>query len=240
MASPPFESAPRSQLEDLHFVLIPLMAPGHLIPMVDIARLIARHRVTVTLVATPMNAARVKATFDHASALGLPVRLLEVKFPADEAGLPEGCEGIDALPTMGLISNFVIATEMMRAPIERLLREATPAPSCIISDRTLAWTDDLARDLGVPRILFFGTSCFTHLCWHNLHLHKPHEKVADRSEPFSVPGMPGHSIEFTRAQLSSNFNPPPNDNVHPSTRERIRQTAERSHAVIINTFEELE
>ncbi|XP_031396831.1 UDP-glycosyltransferase 73C6-like [Punica granatum] len=95
----------------------------------------------------------------------------------------------------------MVATEMLRTPVERLLREVRPAPSLIISDRHLAWTADLAQDLGIPRILFDGMSCFAHLCTHNLHLYKPHEK---------------------------------------DVRKRIRESAETAHAVIINSFEELE
>ncbi|OWM82461.1 hypothetical protein CDL15_Pgr002035 [Punica granatum] len=206
--------------------------------MVDIARLIAQHRVNVTIVTTPLNAARVEATVGRASASGLPVRLLEVNFPAGEAGVPEGCENIDALPNMGMIKNFMAATNMMQNPIERLLREIMPAPSCIVSDRTLPWTGNLARNLGIPRVLFDGTSCFTHLCMYNLQLYKTHEKVADRWELFMVPGMPGR-IEFTRAQLAGNFNPPSNVDME-EIRKRIREESEAAHAVIINSFEELE
>ncbi|KAG2289668.1 hypothetical protein Bca52824_049272 [Brassica carinata] len=40
----------------LHFVLFPFMAQGHMIPMVDIARLLAQRGVTITIVTTPYNA----------------------------------------------------------------------------------------------------------------------------------------------------------------------------------------
>ncbi|KAM0000141.1 putative UDP-glucuronosyl/UDP-glucosyltransferase [Helianthus debilis subsp. tardiflorus] len=43
---------------NLHFLIIPLMCPGHLIPMVDMAKLIAQHSVTVTVIITPGNAKR--------------------------------------------------------------------------------------------------------------------------------------------------------------------------------------
>jgi hypothetical protein len=39
-----------------HFVLIPLMAQGHMIPMIDMARLFAERGVIVSLVTTPYNA----------------------------------------------------------------------------------------------------------------------------------------------------------------------------------------
>ncbi|XVE76093.1 hypothetical protein DITRI_Ditri12bG0145400 [Diplodiscus trichospermus] len=73
---------------ELHFVLIPLMCPGHLIPMVDMGRLLARHGVTVTIVATPLNAVRFKSIIDRDIACGIQIRLLQLRFPCIEAGLP--------------------------------------------------------------------------------------------------------------------------------------------------------
>ncbi|RVX11993.1 UDP-glycosyltransferase 73C3 [Vitis vinifera] len=98
-----------SQLLQLHFVLIPFMAPGHLIPMVDMARLLAQHGVIVTVVTTPLNATRFKSMIDRAVESGLQIHLLELQFPAVEAGLPEGS-------TTGTIVSGVAAR-----------------PSCIIS-----------------------------------------------------------------------------------------------------------
>ncbi|XP_016725352.1 UDP-glycosyltransferase 73E1-like [Gossypium hirsutum] len=88
-----------SQSSKLHFVFIPLMCPGHLIPMVDMGRLLAQHGVTVTIVTTPLNASRIKTIIDRDIASGIQLQLLQLRFPCIEAGLPEGCENIDALPS---------------------------------------------------------------------------------------------------------------------------------------------
>uniref|UniRef100_F6HKD6 Glycosyltransferase n=1 Tax=Vitis vinifera TaxID=29760 RepID=F6HKD6_VITVI len=110
-----------SQLLQLHFVLIPFMAPGHLIPMVDMARLLAQHGVIVTVVTTPLNATRFKSMIDRAVESGLQIHLLELQFPAVEAGLPEGCENVDLLPSRSLIRNFFVAASMLQQPLEQLL-----------------------------------------------------------------------------------------------------------------------
>ncbi|CAA7050883.1 unnamed protein product, partial [Microthlaspi erraticum] len=68
----------------LHFVLFPFMAQGHMIPMVDIARLLARHGGIITIITTPHNAARFKNVLDRAIQSGLPINLVEVKFPSQE------------------------------------------------------------------------------------------------------------------------------------------------------------
>lgn len=46
--------------EDLHFVLFPLMAQGHLIPMVDMGRILAQRGAIVTIITSPVNANRFK------------------------------------------------------------------------------------------------------------------------------------------------------------------------------------
>ncbi|KAL9993327.1 hypothetical protein Hdeb2414_s1042g00976071 [Helianthus debilis subsp. tardiflorus] len=76
----------------LHFLLIPHIGPGHTIPMIDMAKLLAKQpNVTVTIATTPLNATRYGATLTGPIESGLPVRFLELPFPTAEAGLPEGC-----------------------------------------------------------------------------------------------------------------------------------------------------
>ncbi|KAF3579062.1 hypothetical protein DY000_02029264 [Brassica cretica] len=70
----------------LHFVLFPFMAQGHMIPMVDIARLLAQRGVTITIVTTPHNASRFKNVLNRAIQSGLPINVEQVKFPSQEPG----------------------------------------------------------------------------------------------------------------------------------------------------------
>ncbi|MBA0611255.1 hypothetical protein Godav_011955, partial [Gossypium davidsonii] len=80
-----------------HFVLFPFMAQGHLIPMVDIGRLLAQRDVIVTIVTTPHNAGRVQNTIARAIESGLPIRLVQLQFPGKEVGLQDGVENVDML-----------------------------------------------------------------------------------------------------------------------------------------------
>ncbi|KAK6231705.1 hypothetical protein SCA6_001778 [Theobroma cacao] len=74
------------KLDQLHFVLIPLMSPGHLLPMTDRARLLAEHGVIASIVTTPLNTIRFKSTIEHAVESGLHIRLLQLKIPSDPVG----------------------------------------------------------------------------------------------------------------------------------------------------------
>ncbi|KAA8516605.1 hypothetical protein F0562_016889 [Nyssa sinensis] len=95
-----------SQDHLLHFVLLPHLAHGHLIPMIDMAKLLAQHGVTVTIISTPLNAARFTTMIDRAIKCGLRIQLLQVPFPSIEAGLPEGCESMDTLPSARLVQKL--------------------------------------------------------------------------------------------------------------------------------------
>ncbi|GER45428.1 UDP-Glycosyltransferase superfamily protein [Striga asiatica] len=220
----------------LNFILIPLMAPGHIIPMIDMAKLLARHGITVSIIVTPLNAARFDSVVSRAISSGLPIRLLPVPFPAEEAGLPPGCESADSLPSYSLVPNFFDAVEKFRAPVDDTLAGLRPLPSCIICDKHLPWTADTCDRLRIPRIVFDGMSCFAQLVMHRLYASEIHTTVGP-SEPFAVPNLPD-KIELTRLQLPGYFNPGSVD--VGSIRQRVKETEHRAHGVVANTFAELE
>ncbi|CAH1440470.1 unnamed protein product [Lactuca virosa] len=135
---------------NVHVIMIPLMCPSHLIPMVDMAKLIAQHSATVTIVITPHNAARFGAVLHRVVASGHPIRILNLQFPASQYGLLEGCENVDDLPSFKLTKNFFDATAKLQEPLEKVFNELKPTPSCMISDKHLTWTVDVARKFEIP------------------------------------------------------------------------------------------
>ncbi|KAI8563247.1 hypothetical protein RHMOL_Rhmol03G0097900 [Rhododendron molle] len=226
-----------AQTQQLHFILFPLMAQGHMIPVIDIARLLAQRGVTVTIVTTPHNANRFRAIVTRAIESGLSIRFLELRFPCEEAGLPEGCENLDLLPSMDWASKFFVATSMLQQPLEEELGEMEPKPSCIISDMGFPWTSELASKFHIPRIVFHGTCCFSLLCSHNLKLYNVLDNLKSESEPFVVPGLPD-PIELTRAQLPG-FNTPSSSPLK-RVSDQIKEAEKAAYGVVVNTFEELE
>ncbi|XP_028782164.1 UDP-glycosyltransferase 73C4-like [Neltuma alba] len=222
----------------LHLVLIPFMTPGHLLPMVDMATLLARQNLMkVTIVTTPLNAVRVRATIDREIRSGssnLHIQLFQ--FPNAEAGLPEGCESFDALPSTDLRFNFMKAVLMLQKPLEQVFEKLNPTPTCVMYDPYVPSAASAAKKFRVPGITFDGTNCFKMLCNHNLQSSKVYKDVSD-SEPFFVPGLP-HKMSFKRSQLHPFFNvtTKPDEEY----RDKVWESEKEAFGVIVNSFEELE
>lgn len=218
----------------LHFILLPHLAQGHQIPMVDLGRLLAQQGVVVTIITTPLSAAKFRTTIDRSVNSGLKINLLEVPFPSLEAGLPENCESMDTLPSQGLMKNLLLGVQLLQKPVEQLLDEIQPRPSCIISDRFMPWSRHTADKLGIPKIVFDGTSCFSQLCTENIIASRIHETVSE-SETFTIPGLPD-MIELTKPQLPNAVNMM---NLDP-LRVEMREAELAAYGVVVNSFEELE
>lgn len=152
-----------------HFVLVPFLAQGHIIPIVDLAHLIASHGSLVTFVTTPLNASRLRHVIERAKELKLSIRFVTLPFSCGEEGLPEGSENLDTLSDgLKQFRAFLDACLQLRDPLISYLKEHGPPPNCIISDMCHPWTGDVARTFGVPRFSFVGFSAFSHICRYNL------------------------------------------------------------------------
>ncbi|XP_047316541.1 UDP-glycosyltransferase 73C6-like [Impatiens glandulifera] len=233
-----------SKSKTLHFILFPLMAQGHMIPMVDIAQSLAKRNILVTIITTPINAKRFEPTFSKAKQLGLKIQIQLLNFPSQEAGLPEGCENIDMLPSLAKewYSKFFTATAMLNDQFESTIEKLNPKPSCIISDMGFPWTVNIAQKFSIPRIIFHGTCLFSLVCFNKMILHRVRESVESEFDVFVIPDLP-HKIELTKAQLPGPP-PPPDANLTPEAREAIFtefiKSEKGTYGTIVNSFTELE
>ncbi|XP_062117405.1 UDP-glycosyltransferase 73C4-like [Humulus lupulus] len=226
-----------SEPHQLHLIMIPFLAPGHLIPMADMAKKLAEQGVMITLITTPVSAARMKPVIDRAIAKSnLKIQLVQVPLPLHEFGLPEGCDSVDLVPSRNLLRSFFAALRELQKPIEQVVSELKPSPKCIIADKHLAWTAEIASKFRIPRVLFDGMSCFSLLCTHIIRKTQVHTSVPI-SIPFVVPGMPDH-IEFTRNQLPADLYPNSEDDQ--DFHNKVREAEEGAYGFLVNSFEELE
>ncbi|CAA7042112.1 unnamed protein product [Microthlaspi erraticum] len=223
--------------DPLHFVLFPYMAQGHMIPVVDIAKLLAQRGVTTTIVTTPHNAGRYKNVISRAIESGLPLNMATVKFPYQEAGLSEGQENLDLVNNPRLMIPFMKACNMLEEPVQKLMEEMSPPPSCLIADLWLPYTTKLAKTFNIPKIVFNVYSCCCQLLTHVLSKNpEVLENLKSEKEYFIVPNFPDR-LEFTGPQAPIDVHEP---KVLREFMDELREADKTSYGVLVNTFQELE
>ncbi|KAK4436851.1 UDP-glycosyltransferase 73C3 [Sesamum alatum] len=192
-----------------HFGMLPYVAQGHMIPMMDLARLLAKRGLTISILTTPHNAGRFKFVVDRAIATGLDIHILHLKFPSSQVGLPDGCENFDMLSSSDDLVKMFRTIDMLKEQVEALLRQLKPSPTCFIADACFpSWATTVALKLHIPRILFYVTTCFSLLCRHvQRMICQELEAMASDTEYFVLPGLPDR-IELTRAQFRGTPNGP--------------------------------
>ncbi|WVZ96746.1 hypothetical protein U9M48_042347, partial [Paspalum notatum var. saurae] len=218
-----------------HFVLVPFMAQGHTIPMIDMAHLLAKHGAMVSFITTPANTKRIESTIDRARELNLPIHFVALKLCCAEVGLPDGCENVDKVLGKEQVKRLTDAYSMLHEPLVSYLHEQRNPPSCIISDLCQPWTGDVARELGIPRLMFNGFCAFSSLCRYIIHQEKIFENISDDSKLISLPGFP-HFLEVSKAKSPGNFNSPGFEQFS----AKILEEEQRADGVVTNSFYELE
>ncbi|KAK6154303.1 hypothetical protein DH2020_008551 [Rehmannia glutinosa] len=219
------------------------MAPGHMIPLVDMARQFARHdtvTVKATIILSNLNAPQFRATIERDKQQGFDISIRQVTFPSAQLGLPEDFgRSLSSATNLVELMKFVKAISMLKQPVEDLLRE--DRPDCIVSDFLITWTVDLAAKLGIPRLAFHVCGFFPLSVHHSLTKHKPD------SDPFVVPGLPD-AVMMTRRQvpdgvLACGENAEDYDDYEVAAKSIVENAAEKevaSFGVVVNSFKELE
>ncbi|KAL9234614.1 hypothetical protein vseg_009468 [Gypsophila vaccaria] len=192
-----------------HIILIPFMAQGHLRPFLHLARrLSSRRGYTITLLTTPLNAAKLRDNLNNDNANDNDndndnnIVICGVAFNGDAYDLPPGVENTDKLPLTHVI-NLFHSSSSLEPHLETFLtshitRHGRP-PLAVIFDNFLGWADRVARKFNSIGIAFstcgaYGTAAYSSI-WCNL----PHRK-SDQEDEFCVPGFP-EDRRFRRDQL---------------------------------------
>ncbi|KAF8010633.1 hypothetical protein BT93_J1318 [Corymbia citriodora subsp. variegata] len=223
-----------SERHQLHIFFFSFMAPGHTIPMIDLAKLFATRGCKSTLITTPHDEPTFLKSIAKTKDSGFNIDAVTITLPLKEVGLPEDSGNLSKITTMEMHKPFMRAVRMLDRQLELLIEKL--APDCLISDFFFPWTTEIAAKFGIPRLLFHGTSAFSMAGIDCVRLYEPHKKVSCDSEPFVIPNFPGE-ITLTRMQLQDFVR---EENEFTKFYNEVKESEKRSYGVIMNSFYELE
>nr|BBK15462.1 UDP-glycosyltransferase [Polygala tenuifolia] len=218
-----------SENRQLQIFFLPAMGQGHMIPMVDLARLFASRGVKATIVTTPVNATLISKSIQRTN-----VNILTFKFPSAEAGLPEGCENVETTPPH-LLANLILASLKLRKPVDQIIRDHHP--DCLVADYFYSWATEVAGTYNIPRIVFNATNFFTLCVSASIRKYQPFKNISSRSEPCLIPDLPD-VMHMTMEQLPNWKADGESDMAKLSQAAKV--SASKSYGDIINSFYELE
>lgn len=217
-------------------VFFPYMAQGHMLPMIDIAKLFAARGVSVTIITTPANAPLIRPTIDHYNS---PINLHLIPFPSAAVGLPDGCENRISLPSESLRGNFYRGIAMLRQPFDNVLKDLRP--DCVVTDMFMPWTYHVATERGIPRLVFDGSGFLSRCADDVFERHRPLDNLPPNASSFIHPGLP-HRIELLLSQTLEHSKRPPGQATtgFDIINNQRKEVDPKSYGVLVNSFYELE
>ncbi|WRX25014.1 hypothetical protein QQP08_017501 [Theobroma cacao] len=177
-----------------HIVMLPLMAHGHLIPLLALAREIHQRKgFTITIASTPLNIKYLRSTIckDSSSTTDRQSAIHLAELPFCCSGLPPNSDNTENLH-VDQIGTLLRSTISLETPFHRLLldiieRDGKP-PMCVISDFFMGWAVDVAKAVGTSSVTFTPLGAYGTLAYWSSWLNVPHGIID--SEEFHLPGFP--------------------------------------------------
>ena len=208
-----------------------------MIPTIEMAKLFASRGCKATIISTPANAPHIHKAIESSVNLGLDIGVLSIRFPAQEVGLPEGCENANSansITSREVMGKFFTAVNMLDQPLEQLLMEHRP--SCLVADLFFPWATEISAKFGIPRLVFHGISFFAMCASTSMFRHEPHKQVSSDSEPFVIPNLPDE-IKLTRSQLPDYMK---EESELSDFLRKVDESELTSYGIIVNSYYELE
>ncbi|GLJ07772.1 hypothetical protein SUGI_0073870 [Cryptomeria japonica] len=232
-----------SGLQKPHVVMVPIPALGHLIPFLDLAKLLASNGLAISYVTTPANVALLRDYLDIQALNDIQLDLVALPTPAVE-GL-QGRERYDLFPLESR-SLIVEMVEKLQQPFNNWMEEqfhqqkVTP-PVCIVRDLIIAWAEDTAQKFNVSSVLFSTCGAFAVSLLHSIScsiLQNALEKDGEDSLEVSF-NLP-RPVKLSKHEVSPVFLNPDLSNPHQRFICQRFQEMGKGSGILINTFHEIE
>jgi hypothetical protein len=231
-----------------HVVAVPSLGQGHLIPFLELAKLLASQGLAVSYVTTPGNVNRLNPQVE---CLNLDIRLVSLPLPPIE-GVPPGIESTDSVPVNVIHALFASSHKLAGAFEEWLDQQmsshkeeaqnfspSTPLPvSCIIGDMCTGWAQRSGAKFGIPTVVFYTTGAFSMSVMHSIFNHVPQKSVEGDDDFFEVPKL-SFPFKLRKSEMSVAWRDPDSHPLWGFFREELNQSME-GRGILINTFYELD
>ncbi|XP_020677378.1 scopoletin glucosyltransferase-like [Dendrobium catenatum] len=178
-----------SEANHLHMLFFPIMVQGNMLPMVDMAKILAARRACITILTTPVNAIIIRPNVNDSLHLHI------IPLPTVEFGLPDGCENNIFILSDDQHVNLMNANYLLHHPFDSVL--ANLSLDCVVTNLFFPWTYDVAVMRGILRLVFHATSNFLACI---MSASQQCRLPADMVGSFVWPGLP-HRIKMLKIQI---------------------------------------
>nr|UXY92016.1 UDP-glycosyltransferase UGT18 [Glycyrrhiza glabra] len=208
----------------LKIYFLPFPAPGHMIPMVDLARVFAtrsnNNNTHVTLLTTPSNAQPLLQNKQQ-------FHIHTFDFPSNQVGLPPGLENLSSAKNSITAHKVCTAMDLLMSQIESFVKQNPPHALILdfICIRRFSFSD-----LGIPIIPFNPMPIFATCIFEAIN--NSHVSLASSDSIITVPGDLPHPMTL-HVNPSYGFRAL----AHPFLQAKH---SGRKHGIIVNSFAELE
>jgi len=228
-----------------HVVVVPALVQGHLIPFMELAKLLASQGLLVSYIATPGNARRLQPQLQDSN---MNIRLVSLSMPPME-GVPLDIDNWDNVPRH-VARILVASSHKLAGPFEQWLEQQMydtnnknknneAPPVCIISDIFTGWLHSSGAKFGIPTVVFHTSGAFAMSVMHSFVNYTPQKSVEGDTELFEVPAL-SFGLKLRKSDLAVPMRDPDSNPLRDNFREEINRSIKAGQSILINTFYELE
>ncbi|OMO72967.1 UDP-glucuronosyl/UDP-glucosyltransferase [Corchorus olitorius] len=217
----------------LHIAMFPWLAFGHMIPYLELAKLIAQKGHTISFISTPRNIDRLPKL---PPSLSSSIHLVKLPLPQVE-NLPENAEATIDVP-YEKVPYLKKALDGLEDPMAKFLE--TSSPDWLLFDFLPYWLPPLAHNLRIPTAMF---SIFIAACVAQI---KPTDIQDDREKPEDFTRPPKWipfptTIAFRLFEITKIFDAITGQgDTHPSDLYRAEKSLQLCDAIVVRSCWELE
>ncbi|KAH9288253.1 hypothetical protein KI387_032370 [Taxus chinensis] len=242
----------KAKLRKPHVVAVPYLGQGHLIPFLELTKLLASQGLIVSYITTPGNVARLQHQVNEVVKSSNPeadIRLVSLPMPPIE-GVPPGIESTENVPLH--MNGILMKSSRKLAPqleqwVELQMKNAenrnkndsfSSPPVCLISDMFTSWVHRSGAKFGVPTVVFYTSGAFPMSVMHSFMKYTPQKNVEGDDEYFDVPNL-CFEFRMRKSDMPVTMRDPETHPMQEFVTEELNQSME-GQGLIFNTFYEMD